>query len=143
MSWNQNGLSSDSHLTLEVWQLPSWCHIPIPPKTLQYCLFSCPCTHFFFVHLSVPRKSAEGAKGRTWGAELGQYFSKCPSENGQRWIPRSLVAVSVPQNLARGWDLLYTHRTAATDLWTNCSTSSAHEQFVHLVLQKKKKKKPF
>lgn len=33
-----------------------------------------------------------------------------------------------------------THHTAAADLWTNCSTSSAHEQFVHLVLQKEKQK---
>lgn len=36
MSWNQNGLSSDSHLTLEAWHLSSWCHIPNPPKTFQY-----------------------------------------------------------------------------------------------------------
>lgn len=63
-------------------------------------------------------------------------------------FPLSLVAVLVPQILqcmepVRGRDLLYTHHTAATDLWTNRSTSSAHEQFVHLVLQKKNTKKNF
>lgn len=33
-------------------------------------------------------KSGGGAQGRTQGAEPGQYFSKCPSENGRLDSPQ-------------------------------------------------------
>lgn len=84
------------------------------------------------------------AQGSAWAGELGQYFYKCPSEYGQCWIPCSLVVSSVPQilpcmNTAKRRDLLHTNHTVLISQQTkNCSMSSAHEQFVHYLVQRKK-----
>ncbi len=67
---------------------------------------------------------------------------KCPSEYGQCWIPCSLVVASVPQilqcmNTAKRRDLLHTNHTVLISQQTNCSMSSAHERFVHYLVQRK------
>ena len=107
---------------------------------------SYPRTHFFLVWCSIESRVRRGrAQGSAWGGELGQYFYKCPSEYGQCWIPCSLVAASVPQNFFNVWtlrkrrDLLYTNHTVLISQQTNCSMSSAHERFVHYLVQRKKK----
>lgn len=123
---------------------------PQSPKAFQYL---CPVilAHYISSLYDGAEESRESrgrrggrAQGSAWAGELGQYFYKCPSEYGQCWIPCSLVVSSVPQilpcmNTAKRRDLLHTNHTVLISQQTkNCSMSSAHEQFVHYLVQRKK-----
>lgn len=72
--------------------------LPKSSKAFQYLWSLQLSLHTFLLYMT-GRGRGGGGQGRTQGAESGRYFSKCPSENGQSWIPLSLVAVLVPQIL--------------------------------------------
>lgn len=95
---------------------------------------------------SVEKQSEE--RESTWGGELGQYLYKCPSENGQCWIPCSLVVASVPQILqcmstARCRDLLYTNHTVLILQQTAVCLQHMSDLYIIWFKVKKKIKKLF
>lgn len=124
--------------------------IPKSPKAFQYL---CPVilAHISFLYDGALKSRVRRgrAQGSAWGGELGQYFYKCPSENGQCWIPCSLVVASVPQilqcmNTARCRDLLYTNHTVL--IFQQTAVCLQHMSDLYIIwfkVKKKKKKKLF
>lgn len=122
-----------------------WGESPSPPKAFQYL---CP---VILAHISSLYDGAlksgvrrGRAQGCARGGELGQYFYKCPSENGQCWIPCSLVVASVPQILrcmstVRCRDLLHTNHTGL--IFQQTAVCLQHMSNLYIIWFKGEKKK--